>query len=155
MSEENEQGKKPKHEPGDLVPRKGYFEVCPNCEKEFFGRRNQKYCDGRCRVQFNNHLRNELKVPRTIREMKKADRILRRLFYQFPKVPIFEELLRSHGFPWLIPFHPIETGFGIMEGYLSFAILRDSEEGTIAIYPIKEANELELEFLFEEIDLDL
>lgn len=81
------------------------LKACPNCKKEFEGRRNKKFCSVSCKNQYHNEeYRNENIIVFDINKtLNKNRKILKDLFkvYRSSNVPM--SLLQAHGYN--IKFH--------------------------------------------------
>jgi len=88
-----------------------FLHACPNCGKEFTGRRNQVYCRIKCKVDYGNEIarqrREELIASKS--QMSKNLRIARRLLKQeefaAPSISELEQL----GFDITGPFNRVSV----------------------------------------------
>lgn len=69
--------------------------ACPNCHASFTGRRNQRFCDTSCRIQYNNSkIRDEREPVNEINKLLYRNRaVLKALFERFEGTDIDKEIL--------------------------------------------------------------
>lgn len=79
--------------------------MCPNCKKEFDGRRNKKFCTVSCKNHYHNEeYRKENQNVNNINKILNKNRIiLRNLFKIYRSSSISKEILEGHGFD--LKFH--------------------------------------------------
>lgn len=131
--------------PGEFYPRKGLFIICPNCEDELFGRRNQKFCDPKCKSEYHNQRRNELSSHQTLSELKEADRSLALLYKKFGSDSVSEVVLDAFGILTNGAIKEMDTDSLKIAGYLNYALAIDPKTNSHSIITIREAENLGME----------
>ncbi len=142
-----------KFEPGKYYPRKGLFIKCPNCEREFHGRRNQKYCDVTCRNEYHNGKRSEKSSHIELKKLKETDRALELLYEKFREKAIPELVLDVFGLCDECIHRNIEDDEYEISCYLNYALLYNKEEGSFRVITIEEAGVLEKESMDRLLEL--
>lgn len=92
-----EASEKEEYEIGEYYPRKGLLICCPNCDEKSFGRRNQKFCDARCRNEYHNGKRSERNSHVELVKLKEADKNLKLLHDKFGDTAVPERVLDAFG----------------------------------------------------------
>lgn len=131
--------------PGEFYPRKGLFIICLNCEEELFGRRNQKFCDAKCRNEYHNGLRSERSSHITLVELKEADKSLELLYKKFGSEPISEEVLDAFGILTNGAVKEMDTDNLKIAGFLGYALAIDRKTNNHSIITMREAENLGIE----------
>lgn len=74
--------------------------ICPNCENEFEGRRNKKFCSISCKNQYHNEeYRDANKAVFNVNKILSKNRtILRNLYSIYRSAPVSNSILEAHGF---------------------------------------------------------
>jgi len=86
---------------GDWHKKLGYFKECPVCKTTFWGRKNQKYCDPKCKgkVAIEKLAAKNKKYGKNIQQYMKNAEILESLYPGLNELkPVPKALLYGKGF---------------------------------------------------------
>lgn len=74
--------------------------TCPNCEEEFEGRRNKKFCSASCKNQYHNseYRESNRDVYDINRILQRNRNILKNLFQVYRSSSVGKNILEAHGF---------------------------------------------------------
>ncbi len=125
----------------------------PNGRGESFGRRNQKYCDAKCRNEYHNGMLAEKSSHTELKKLKKADKALKLLYEKFGAGSIPELMLDVFGLRDECIHRNIEYDKYKISCYLDFALLYNREEENYQVITIEEAGSLEKESMDRLLEL--
>jgi hypothetical protein len=117
--------------------------TCTNCQKEFYGRKNKRFCTIECKADYNNDKASKLReLLNDNKILQRNHKILLQAYSQYRNEPIPLNYLLSKGYDKSAPTRRTRTLVYGYEIYISngigIRILKKEQEVFAIIYKVNE-----------------